>query len=106
MSLIDDTENKIEKISIGRTPLVDSIQSKLERAFPSSVINVVDNSPSHAGHMESPKTGESTTHVQIQVISTDFIGVGILERHRRIYELLKSEILNLHAITIDAKTPK
>ncbi len=104
MSSMDDNM-EIEKVSSRKTRLLDSIQRKLEKAFPSSVVKVVDNSPSHASHMQNAPSCGTTTHVQIQVVSDAFAGVSILERHKKIYELLRDEILELHAITIDAKTP-
>jgi BolA family transcriptional regulator, general stress-responsive regulator len=86
---------------MSQTSIIGSINSKLYSAFPGAVIEVIDNSPEHSSHLIEAKT--STTHVKIRIIAESFRGMSILERHKQIYEVLKSEILHLHAITIEAK---
>jgi stress-induced morphogen len=83
--------------------IIGSIRSKLCNSFPDGLIEITDNSPEHASHLSDTKA--FTTHVKVRIISDRFKGVSILDRHKQVYEILKSEILHLHAITIDAKTP-
>lgn len=44
--------------------------------------------------------------VQIRVVSQKFEGMLPLARHRLINEILAKEIKMIHAVTIEAKTPK
>ena len=43
--------------------------------------------------------------VQIFVVSEKFQGMRPLAKHRAVTECLKDEIKQIHAVTIDAKTP-
>ena len=44
--------------------------------------------------------------VQIRIVSEKFEGMLPLARHRLINDLLAKEIKMIHAVTIEAKTPK
>jgi BolA protein len=84
--------------------LTQIVKEKLQKAFSPSLLLVTDNSPDHQAHLQTD--GGVPTHIQIQIVSDQFANLSVLERHKKIYEILKSEILQLHAITIDAKATK
>ncbi len=66
-------------------------------------LEIVDESHKHAGHVGA-RTGGG--HYLLQITSLEFAGKNKMARHRMIYsalaEMMEREI---HALTIDAKTP-
>ena len=82
------------------TALSDLITHKLKAAFDASVVEVEDDSASHAGH------GASGAHVNLVVVAEAFSGKGQIARHRMIYAALAEEMTGpIHALAIVAKTP-
>lgn len=61
-----------------------------------------DQSQAHAGHASAGGAG----HFAVYIVSPDFEGQRLLQRHRMVYAalagLMQSEI---HALTINARTP-
>ena len=56
-------------------------------------------------HMHSVPKG-SETHFKVVVVSPTFDGVGLVQRHRKVNELLAGELTSgLHALSIHALTP-
>ncbi len=80
-------------------------QKRLEQAFGPSV-EVSDDSHQHAGHLPagSPSRG---THASVRVVSAQFEGLSLPERHRRVYAALGfgQSGNDLHALQIRALTP-
>ncbi|QEK39696.1 BolA family protein [Candidatus Sneabacter namystus] len=81
-----------------------TIEEKLCKAFSPLSINVLDTSSKHEEH-EPVKNTEGVTHVEIKIVSECFEGIHLLERHRRVYAVLKEEMLHIHSISIDIKAP-
>ncbi|HEY1097545.1 MAG TPA: BolA family protein [Myxococcota bacterium] len=82
------------------TALAELITSKLKAAFDASVVEVEDDSASHAGH------GASGAHVNLVCVAEAFRGKGPVQRHRMIYAALAEEMTGpIHALAIVAKTP-
>jgi BolA protein len=80
--------------------LGDVITSKLRSAFGATVVEVEDDSASHAGH------GASGAHVNVVVVAEAFAGKSPIQRHRMIYAALAEEMTGpIHALAIVAKTP-
>ncbi|CAI2384290.1 unnamed protein product [Moneuplotes crassus] len=48
---------------------------------------------------------EGDDKVQVIIESEEFVGQPILRRHRAVNDLLKDEITQIHAFTLDAKPP-
>lgn len=80
-------------------------QKRLEQAFGSRV-EVSDDSHRHAGHLPpgSPSRG---THASVRIVSEQFEGLSLPERHRRVYAALNfgGNGNDLHALQIRALTP-
>jgi len=69
-----------------------------------SRLDVVNESELHAGHRNSPGTGES--HFRILVVSEAFQGKSRIERHRLVNELLKEELAGgIHALALSTIAP-
>lgn len=66
-------------------------------------LEIVDESHKHAGHAGARSGGG---HFLLQIISVEFEGKNKMNRHRMIYSAL-AEMMerDIHALTIDAKTP-
>ena len=67
-------------------------------------LDIRDDSAKHAGHAGSRAGGG---HFLMTIVSAQFAGRSIMERHRMVYDalgaLMKHEI---HALSIDAKPPE
>jgi BolA protein len=67
-------------------------------------LDVINESELHAGHRNSPGTGES--HFRILVVSEAFQGKSRVERHRLVNELLKEELAGgVHALALSTIAP-
>jgi len=70
---------------------------------PATVV-VEDESHKHRGHRENSGLGE--THLNLEVVSEKFEGVGLVARHRMVYEVIEEEMKErVHAVGLKTKTP-
>ena len=82
----------------------DHIEKILREKFVVDSLTVEDNSAQHAGHNDDAKKGG--THFSIFIVSKNFAGKKLVERHRLIYDALQNHFeKGLHALAIKAKTP-
>ena len=78
------------------------IKKKISEKINIIKLDLTDESYKHAGHAQS--TG---SHFKIYIVSDDFIGISLIERHRMIYSALKDMLKQeIHALSINAKTSK
>lgn len=76
------------------------IEDKLKGAFAPIHLDVENES-----RMHSVAPG-SETHFKVMVVSDAFEGLGLVDRHRRVNELLREELAGgVHALSIRALTP-
>jgi BolA family transcriptional regulator, general stress-responsive regulator len=81
-----------------------TIRGKLVRALAPTRLDIVNESHLHAGHRNSPGTGES--HFRVLVVSPVFAGKSRLARQRLINETLAEELkTRIHALAISAYAP-
>lgn len=81
-----------------------TIREKLLQALQPVRLEVINESHLHAGHRNSPGTGES--HFRILVVSPQFSGKSRVDRHRAINAALAAELNNpVHALAIQAYAP-
>ncbi|MGH8622682.1 MAG: BolA family protein [Burkholderiales bacterium] len=82
--------------------VADRIESRLAALAPESV-EIVDESPAHAGH-EGARSGGG--HYRLVIVARAFEGKPAQQRHRMVYEalgpMMKHEI---HALAIKAYAP-
>lgn len=84
--------------------LETSMRDKLMIALRPSRLDVVNESHLHAGHRNSPDTGES--HFRLLIVSEAFTGKSRVERHRLINDVLSDELKGrVHALAIKACAP-
>ncbi|KZN61003.1 BolA/IbaG family iron-sulfur metabolism protein [Pseudoalteromonas luteoviolacea] len=75
------------------------IHTKLSDAIDCTHLEVINESHMHSRGSDS--------HFKVIVVSEEFSGLRLLPRHRRINEVLKSELANdIHALAIHAHTPE
>jgi BolA protein len=86
----------------------DRIRAKLQQALAPTMLDVIDDSHRHADHFvhEGGAGHEGETHFTVKIVSEAFAGKSRVDRHRRINELLATEIAGgVHALAIHAKAP-
>jgi BolA protein len=80
--------------------LHERIEKKLSEALHPTRLGVENESRMH----NVPPGSE--THFKVLVVSEIFEGMGLVDRHRRVNDLLRDEFRDgLHALTIRALTP-
>jgi stress-induced morphogen len=73
---------------------LEEIRRRIQEALPDAYVNVLD--PLGSGD-----------HFQVTVISTRFVGMPLIRRHRVIMELFREDFQgSLHALEIHALTPE
>ena len=65
-----------------------TIREKLTEAFAPTRLDVINESHLHAGHRNSPGTGES--HFRVLIVSSAFAGASRVARHRAVNKLLEA----------------
>jgi len=74
------------------------VRFKLERAFPGAEIQISNTGSMHKGH------GSCGLHLKTSIIYSGFNGVGLLDQHRLVHEVLKDDLGGkIHAISIFTK---
>ena len=80
------------------------IREKLIVAFEPVRLDVINESELHAGHRNSPGTGES--HYRVLVVSAAFAGKTRVARHRMVNEVLAEELNGrVHALALSTYAP-
>jgi BolA-like protein 1 len=85
----------------------EAIIEKLRESLEASHVEIIDNSWMHAGHVAMADVNRTEgTHLQVIVVSPQFEGVGLLNRHRMVHEVLKEAFSQgLHALELKTMTP-
>ena len=84
--------------------MASTIRAKLTQAFAPTRLDVINESHLHAGHRNSPGTGES--HFRVVVVSELFAGKSRLARHRLVNEALAAELKGkIHALALELNAP-
>jgi BolA protein len=84
--------------------IAETIRTKLEAAFAPKHLDVKDESSLHHGHAGSHADGE--THFRVTIVSPMFDGLSRIDRHRRVHELLDTELKGrVHALALTLLTP-
>ena len=79
------------------------IRERLQAAFDPLLLEVIDDSHRHAGHIGAR---DGRGHFKVHIVSAAFAGMPPLARHRAVYtalgELMQTDI---HALQIEALPP-
>ncbi len=84
----------------------EALQNKLQQVLRAEHVDIVDNSWMHAGHASNPTPGATGTHLAVTVVSPEFEGLSLLDRHRLVHKALKEEFAGtLHALELKTFSP-
>ncbi len=84
--------------------VAEKIREKLEKALEPLLLEIVDDSARHKGHVGHQPGGE--THFNVTIVSAAFNGRTRVERHRLVTAALREEIGNpIHALALKTLTP-
>lgn len=87
------------------TETAKQIEQILRDRFRPDHFELVDESALHAGHAGVAESGGG--HYRVFVVSAEFAGRSLLERHRMVNEALQPMIgAEIHAISIKTLTPE
>ena len=96
-------------------PVQIQMRKKLTEAFAPLVLEVMDESASHAGHAGAAvhaakqggaATGIGETHFSVTSVSAAFVGLNRVARQRAIYQVLAEELAGpVHALALKADAP-
>ena len=79
------------------------IEARLREALAPEALGVTDDSEKHRGHAGA---AAGRGHFSVRVVSTAFVGLRPLARHRRVYEALGTLMdTDIHALAIEALAP-
>jgi sulfur transfer protein SufE/stress-induced morphogen len=100
----DTTSTSTEKSSHDDRPMYTAILNALQALKPEKV-ELVDVSYQHAGHVG---TGGKTveTHFELYIVADAFDGLNLVKRHKLVYMMLGDIMPQIHALNINAKSPK
>ena len=80
------------------------LRDRLTTALAPESLEVMDDSASHAGHAGARSGGG---HYVVIIVSQAFTGLGLLQRHRLIYDALGDAMGGaIHALSIKAYSPQ
>lgn len=84
--------------------LLQHIEAKLRQAYEPTVLEIIDNSWRHAGHVGNIMGG---SHLAILLVSDRFQGMPPLSRHRQVRQVLAEELTQfIHALELRTLTPQ
>ena len=80
------------------------IEEKIRQALSPLSLEVINESGKHRGHAGDDGSGES--HFKLIIVSQAFDGMPLLARQRLVHEVLKDELKQIHALSLDLKASK
>lgn len=91
------------------TTYAERIRSKIVAALAPEMLEVIDESHRHAGHLQhdggAGQDGE--THFRVLIVSSAFIGKSRVARQRLVYDLLADELAErVHALSLTTRSPE
>ncbi|CBZ51806.1 hypothetical protein NCLIV_015980 [Neospora caninum Liverpool] len=90
--------------AVSKGPVALAIEKKLTEGLQPTQLQVVDETPLHAGHEGTQGLRSAETHFRIFVKSAEFKGLPLVQRHRKVYALLQKELdEGIHAMAIHAE---
>jgi BolA protein len=85
------------------TTLAEDLDARLRAALAPSRLRLRDDSAAHAGHAGA----REGAHFAVHVVASRFAGLGMLERHRLVYDAAAPLMAGrIHALQINALTPE
>jgi len=85
-------------------PMYSSMMKKMINFLKPVQLTLEDDSAQHAGHAGS-KGFNGESHFSLKIVADCFDGLTAVQRHKLIYTILAQEMQQIHALSIDAKSP-
>lgn len=86
------------------TQRLERLRQTLEARFQPALLEITDDSASHAGHAGASPGGE--THYSVHMVSAVFAGMSRVARSRAVHEALAGEFTSgLHALALRLQSP-
>lgn len=90
--------------------IASSIKEKLKQSFNPSHLEVIDESQKHAhhrgAHEHAAEGGSNESHFHVVIVSDKFEGMSRLAKHRAVLDVLKEEVAQIHAFSLEASPPE
>jgi len=87
-------------MTIPRSPMAQTIETKLTETFAPESVLVIDESEQHRGHGGWREGGE--THFKVVMRAGAFDGLSRVDRSRRVHAVLRDELAtSVHALALD-----
>lgn len=85
----------------------DALYQKLLTQLNATHVEIIDNSWQHAGHAGMANVHETEgTHLAVTIVSPQFEGLGLLQRHRAVHAVLQEDFAGpLHALELKVHSP-
>eukprot|EP01080_Neovahlkampfia_damariscottae_P003081 gene3081-5251_t len=81
------------------------MEKRINETFKPVSLNIIDESQKHAGHAAMKGLEAKETHFRLEIVSDDFDGKTLIQRHRLVQDALKDEFdSGLHALSLKLKT--
>ncbi len=81
------------------------IENILHENFKITHLEITDDSAKHRGHAGVRQSGGG--HFDVFIVSDDFIGKSLIQRHKMIYSALKEKLgSQIHALALRTMTAK
>ena len=90
-------------MNAGDSSRVERIRTVVQDAFRPVRLEIRDDSAAHAGHAGGGGKG----HFKLLIVSEQFSGRTLLQRHRLVHEVLAGLLeSDIHALVLTAKAPE
>ncbi|MBY0449884.1 MAG: BolA family transcriptional regulator [Cyanobacteria bacterium] len=94
-----------QKANPQATAVLNALSEKLKQTLAAQQVEIIDNSWQHAGHVGADPD-RVATHLAIQIVSDSFEAMPLIDRHRRLHEVLAPEMsAHIHALELRLFTP-
>ena len=93
-------KSQVLNLSSITNSMQSQLELKLQNQFKPTLLNIINESNKH----NVPKGSES--HFKVLIVSNEFEGKSLIERHRMVNKALADELkTSVHALSIQAVTP-
>ena len=89
-------------------PVLCSVRDTITKSMPGLVnLSIYNDSYKHEGHDGIGNSSNKTeSHIRLEIISDEFSGLNLPNRHRMIYKMLSHDMkkYDIHAVQLSTKT--
>lgn len=91
-------------------PMAQAIKAKMYKCFPRMThFAIFNDSYKHAGHHGvADAQNKIESHFRLEIVSDEFLGMPLPQRHRMVYQLLQEEMSSVgggvHALQLTTRT--